>query len=192
MELVPEHLGLGVRTRVGLQELAPALQPRVRETRVAVVHASGVVERGTLSAGKYHLRSLSAGKIDLRFDTQPQDSTTQATATDGETTVVIRETGPVPRLEFDFLQSPDPGIPILGSAGEILAVISQNWKERAGYVADLEVSTNSQAEDESTIDPRSYRDLRAFALSGALPGGVPDEGALGRLIGLQVGSFGEE
>lgn len=76
MEPIPERLGLGVRTRVGLQELTPALQPRVRETRVALVHASGVVERGTLSAGKYHLRTLSFGGLSIRFDPQPQDATT--------------------------------------------------------------------------------------------------------------------
>lgn len=86
-----------------------------------MVHASGVIERGTLSAGKYHLRSLSVRKLSLRFDPQPQDSTTQATASDGETTIVTREVGPVPRLEFDFLQSPAPGPPVLECAANILA-----------------------------------------------------------------------
>lgn len=155
------------------------------------MHAFGVVERGTLSAGQYHLRSLSAGKVNLRFDPQPQDSTTQATATDGKTTVVVREVGPVPRLEFDFFQSPDPGPPVLGSAGEIRAVLAKNWREQVGYDTDSERFDDFPAGDESLIDPSALRGLREFALSGVAPGGVPDESALGRLLRFQAASFGE-
>lgn len=104
---------------------------------------------------------------------------------------MVREMGPMPCVEFDFLQSPAPGQPVLGRADEIRSVFSNFDQIRASYGADLEFFGAPPGTGKKGLTPRIFRDIRDLALTGIFPGGISGDSALTRLVQFQIESFGK-